>query len=47
MTYTLIIKKQAQKKLKSLDKLTQLRIIDKLNDLGYNPDDPSLDIKKW
>ena len=46
MSYTLEIKKQVQKKLKSLDKPTQLRIIDKLNDLGYNPDDPSLDIKK-
>jgi mRNA interferase RelE/StbE len=46
MGYTLEINKQVQKKLKSLDKPTQLRIIDKLNDLGYNPDDPSLDIKK-
>lgn len=46
MVYKLLIKKQVQKKLKSLDKPTQLRIIDKLNDLGCDPDDPSLDIKK-
>ena len=46
MAYALIVKKQVQKKLKSLDKPTQIRLIDKLNDLGYNPDDPSLDIKK-
>lgn len=46
MAYALIVKKQVQKKLKNLDKPTQSRLIDKLNDLGYNPDDPNLDIKK-
>ena len=46
MSYKITIKKQVWKKLRSLDKPSQLRIIDKLNTLSYNPDDPALDIKQ-
>lgn len=45
MVYKLIIKKQVQKKLQCLDKPIRLKIIDKLNDLSFNPDDKRLDIK--
>ncbi|MDI6746543.1 MAG: hypothetical protein QMD17_05310 [Rhodocyclaceae bacterium] len=46
MPYTLVIKQQARKKLQSLAKPDRLRIADKINRLGYNQDDPELDIKK-
>jgi mRNA interferase RelE/StbE len=44
--YKITISKQARKKLQTLDKPTQLKIVDKLNVLSYNPDDNSLDIKR-
>ncbi len=46
MTYTIIIKKQAKKKLQSLPYFERTRIAEKIEFLGYNPDDPTLDIKK-
>ena len=38
MSYTIIIKQQARKKLQSLAKPDRLRIADKINQLGDNPD---------
>lgn len=46
MSYTIIIKQQARKKLQSLPKPDRVRIADKINQLGYNPDAPELDVKK-
>lgn len=46
MPYTITIKPQARKKLQGLAKPDRLRITDKINQLGYNPDAPELDIKK-
>lgn len=46
MPYTIVIKQQARKKLQSLAKPDRLRIADKISQLGYNPDNPKLDIKK-
>lgn len=46
MPYTVVIKRQARKKLQSLARPDRLRIADKINRLGYNPDDPELDIKR-
>jgi len=46
MPYTVIIAAQARKKLLALGKPDRLRITDKINQLGYNPDDPGLDVKK-
>ncbi len=46
MTYKIIMKKQAEKKLKDLRKAERERIADKLYMLGLNPDDSRLDVKK-
>ena len=46
MSYTIIIKQQARKKLQSLAKPDRLRIADKINQLGDNPDAPELNVKK-
>jgi mRNA interferase RelE/StbE len=46
MPYTIIVKQQARNKLQSLAKPDRVRIAEKINQLGYNPDDPGLDIKK-
>ncbi|OGV72187.1 MAG: plasmid stabilization protein [Methylophilales bacterium RIFCSPHIGHO2_02_FULL_57_10] len=46
MPYTLIIKRQAAKKLQSLLRTERFRIADKMELLGYNPDHPELDTKK-
>jgi mRNA interferase RelE/StbE len=46
MPYKIIVRQQARKKLQSLSKPDRQRIADKINQLGYNPDDPELDIKK-
>ncbi len=46
MPYTVIIKQQARKKLQGLAKPDRQRITEKINKLGYNPDDPELDVKK-
>ena len=45
MSYTLLIKKRAKKTLQSLARPNRNRIAEKINCLGENPDDPSLDIK--
>lgn len=46
MTYALIIKQQAKKKLQSLSRIERVRIAEHIQLLGLNPDDPVLDIKK-
>lgn len=46
MTYALIIKQQAKKKLQSLSRIERVRIAEHIQLLGLNPDDPALDIKK-
>lgn len=46
MTYKIIMKKQAEKKLRDLRETERERIADKLYMLGSNPDDPRLDVKK-
>ena len=45
MVYVLRIKRQAKKKLQSLNKADRLRITEKIVQLGCNPDDSRLDIK--
>ncbi len=45
MTYTLIIKRQAKKKLQNLSRLERNRITEKIVMLGNNPDNPHLDTK--
>jgi mRNA interferase RelE/StbE len=45
MNYTIFIKRQAQKKLKSLSKGDRLRLTEKIMRLGHNPNDAELDIK--
>ncbi|AEJ02091.1 plasmid stabilization system [Nitrosomonas sp. Is79A3] len=44
--YSLLIRSQAKKKLQGLPKSERFRIAEKLEQLGRNPDDSSLDIKK-
>lgn len=46
MTYALVIKQQAKKKLQSLSGIERVRIAEHIQLLGLNPDDPVLDIKK-
>ena len=46
MVYALRIKRQAKKKLQSLNKADRLRITEKIVQLGRNPDDSRLDIKQ-
>lgn len=46
MGYTLVIKRQAKKKLQSLSRPDRFRIAEKIEMLGANPDDPALDVKK-
>jgi mRNA interferase RelE/StbE len=46
MGYSVVIKKQAKKKLESLTRTEKRRLVDQINMLGYNPDDTNLDIKK-
>ncbi len=46
MTYALVIKQQANKKLQSLSSIERVRIAEHIQLLGLNPDDPVLDIKK-
>lgn len=46
MTYVLVVKQQAKKKLQSLSRVDRVRITEHLRLLGLNPDDPELDIKK-
>ncbi len=46
MTYALLIKQQARKKLQSLSRVDRVRVTEQLTLLGLNPDNPELDIKK-
>ncbi len=46
MSYTVKIKRQARRKLKSLGKRDRLRITDAISSLGIDPDDATLDIKQ-
>ena len=45
MPYKILIRRQAQKKLQSLPRNERLRLAEKINQLGDNPDDPALDAK--
>jgi mRNA interferase RelE/StbE len=45
-SYTLLIRPQAKKKLQSLPRPDRFRIAEKLQQLGSNPDDAALDVKK-
>ena len=45
MSYRIIIKRQAKRKLLSLDRSDRFRIVEKIELLGSNPDNPVLDIK--
>lgn len=44
--YKVIIKKQAKKKLLSINTKDKIRLTEKIVRLGYDPEDPSLKIKK-
>ncbi|MEW6314156.1 MAG: type II toxin-antitoxin system RelE/ParE family toxin [Pseudomonadota bacterium] len=46
MSYTVVIKRQAQKKLQSLTRPDRYRIAEKIELLGDDPDSPELDVKK-
>jgi mRNA interferase RelE/StbE len=46
MTYQLIIKREADRALQKLGANDRLRITEKIVQLGANPDDPALDIKR-
>jgi len=46
MAYTVLIKRQVQKKLQSLSRADRIRIAEKIEHLGYNPKDTKLDVKK-
>lgn len=46
MSYTLYIKRQAEKKLKTLGRPDRFRIVEKIEQLANNPDNPELDTKK-
>ena len=46
MSYTVLIKRQAVKKLLSLPQQDRTRIAEKIQMLGFDPDDPALDVKK-
>ena len=46
MSYTVQIKQQARRKLKSLGRVDRLRISDVIVSLSINPDDTTLDIKQ-
>ena len=46
MSYTIIIKRQAKKKLLSLPRKDRVRITEKIELLGYDHEHPSLDVKK-
>ena len=46
MPYAITIKRQAQKKLQSLPRNERIRLAEKINQLGQNPDDSGLDTKR-
>jgi len=45
MTYTVKIRREAKRKLRSLPRPERQRIAEKIHKLGLNPDDKDLDIK--
>ncbi len=45
MPYEILMRRQAQKKLQSLPRNERIRLAEKINQLGHNPDDPALDTK--
>ena len=46
MTYTIIISKKVKKKLIALSRTDRVRITEKIEFLGFDPDHSSLDMKK-
>ncbi len=46
MPYALLIRQQARKKLQSLPRPERFRLAEKIEQLGVNPDNPALDVKK-
>ena len=46
MPYTVLMRRQAQKKLRSLARNKRVRLAEKIHQLGLNPDDPALDSKR-
>ena len=46
MPYAVKIKRPAKRKLRSLSRSERQRIAEKINDLGLNPNDEKLDVKK-
>lgn len=46
MSYSVVIRPQAKKKLQSLSRPDRVRIAEKIHQLGENPDDPTLDTKR-
>lgn len=46
MTYTVVIRRQAQKKLQSLSRPERNRIAEKIHQLGIDPDDAALDVNR-
>ena len=46
MPYTVKIRRQAKRKLRTLPRPERQRIAEKIHNLGLNPDDKELDVKK-
>ena len=46
MPYTIVMRRQAQKKLQSLPRNERGRLAEKIHQLGLDPDDPALDTKR-
>ncbi|MGA7950824.1 MAG: type II toxin-antitoxin system RelE/ParE family toxin [Thiobacillaceae bacterium] len=46
MSYSVVIRTQARKKLQSLSRPDRVRIAEKIHQLGENPDNPALDTKR-
>ena len=46
MPYSVVIRRQAQKKLQSLPRPERARIAEKVHQLGLDPDNPALDVKR-
>ena len=46
MPYTVVIRRQAQRKLQSLPRPERARIAEKIHQLGLDPDNPALDVKR-
>ena len=46
MPYSVVIRRQAQKKLQSLPRPERARIAEKIHQLGLDPDNPALDVKR-